>query len=94
MLASATIRTAEQVHISRQAAEERMEHERAAAKARKEKMLRLGEEAKLQVSSDGLRPQTSCQKHFGFCCQKSLWKQCHIRCLQDILAWCIVISLV
>jgi hypothetical protein len=51
MLADAPIMTAEQVSSMRHAAEERKEAERAAAKARKEKMLRLEEEARKQVRS-------------------------------------------
>ncbi|WIA11863.1 hypothetical protein OEZ85_011949 [Tetradesmus obliquus] len=49
MLADAPIMTAEQVSSMRHAAEERKEAERAAAKARKEKMLRLEEEARKQA---------------------------------------------
>jgi hypothetical protein len=41
--------TAEERSSLRQALEQRKEHERAAAKARKEKMLRLEAEAKQQV---------------------------------------------
>lgn len=56
MLADAPIMTAEQVSSMRHAAEERKEAERAAAKARKEKMLRLEEEARKQVRSSKARP--------------------------------------
>ena len=49
MKADAQILTAEQRSSLRHAAEERKEHERAAAKARKEKMLRLAADAQQQV---------------------------------------------
>ena len=49
MKSDAHIMTAEQRSSLRHALEERKEHERAAAKARKEKMLRLEAEAKQQV---------------------------------------------
>lgn len=53
MLAEAPTMTAEQVISLRHAAEERKEQERAAAKARKEKMMRLEEEARKQVRGTG-----------------------------------------
>jgi hypothetical protein len=56
MLADAPIMTAEQASSMRHAAEERKEAERAAAKARKEKMLRLEEEARKQVRSSTVLP--------------------------------------
>lgn len=49
MLSDAPIMTAEQRSSVKHAAEERKEQERAAAKARKEKMLQLEEVAKKQV---------------------------------------------
>lgn len=49
MLSNAPIMTAEQISSMKHAAEERKEVERASAKARKEKMLRLEEEARKQV---------------------------------------------
>jgi hypothetical protein len=58
MLADAPIMTAEQVSSMRHAAEERKEAERAAAKARKEKMMRLEEEARKQVRN---RPACTCR---------------------------------
>jgi hypothetical protein len=62
MLADAPIMTAEQVSSMRHAAEERKEAERAAAKARKEKMLRLQEEARKQVrSSTSASSTTACR---------------------------------
>lgn len=49
MKSGAHVMTAEERNTLRHAIEERKEHERAAAKARKEKMLRLQAEAKQQV---------------------------------------------
>jgi hypothetical protein len=49
MKSEAHVMTAEERNSLRHAIEERKEHERAAAKARKEKMLRLQAEAKQQV---------------------------------------------
>lgn len=51
MKADAHVLTAEERTSLRHALEEQKEHERAAAKARKEKMLRLEAEAKQQVCS-------------------------------------------
>lgn len=49
MKSEPVVLTAEERNSLRHAIEERKEHERAAAKARKEKMLRLQAEAKQQV---------------------------------------------
>lgn len=57
MLSNAPIMTAEQKNNMKHAAEERKEQERAAARARKEKMLRLEEEARRQVCMSALQPQ-------------------------------------
>jgi hypothetical protein len=51
MKSDAHIMTAEERSTLRHEIEERKEHERAAAKARKEKMMRLAAEAKKQVDA-------------------------------------------
>eukprot|EP00775_Hariotina_reticulata_P006096 gene6096-6333_t len=56
MLTTANVTTAQQVQTFKQAAEERMDLDRAAAKARKERMLRLKYETELQA------PATECDK--------------------------------
>lgn len=73
MLSDAPIMTAEQISSMKHAAEERKEQERAAARARKEKMLRLEEEARQQVDSPcTLHSGTAQNEHITSTCSAYL----------------------